>query len=99
MAETKGKLKGWTMRLVAYEANQWISQLFVTGKGRIDPATGEEAVRSLTDLRSLNNTIAYPGHWNQEMPTLAHIKTDVPQWAEYYAEEDVSNAFEEMLTV
>ena len=87
------------MRLVAYEANQWISQLFVKGKGRIDPATGEEAVRFLTDLRSLNNAIAYPGHWNQEMPTLADIKADVPQWAEYYAEEDVSNAFEGMITV
>ena len=99
LAATKEKLRGGSMRLVAYEANQWISQLFVKGKGRIDPATGEEAVRFLTDLRSLNNAIAYPGHWNQEMPTLAHIKADVPQWAEYYAEEDVSNAFEGMITV
>ena len=61
LAATKEKLKGGTMRLVAYEANQWISQLFVKGKGRIDPATGEETVRFLTDLRSLNNAIAYPG--------------------------------------
>ena len=91
---TKAKLKEGTMRLVKYEANQWISQLFVKGKGRIDPVTNEEAVRFLTDLRSLNNAISYPGHWNQEMPTLADIKADVPQWAEYFAEEDVSNAFE-----
>ena len=72
---------------------------FVKGKGRLDPTTGEEAMRFLTDLRSLNNAISYPGHWNQEMPTLADTKADVPQWAEYYAEEDVSNAFEGMLTV
>ena len=96
---TKGKLREGTMRLVKYEANQWISQLFVKGKGRIDPVTNEEAVRFLTDLRSLNNAISYPGHWNQEMPTLADIKADVPQWAEYFAEEDVSNAFEGMHTV
>jgi hypothetical protein len=95
---TKAKLKEGTMRLVKYEANQWISQLFVKGKGRIDPVTNEEAVRFLTDLRSLNDAISYPGHWNQEMPTLADIKADVPQWAEYFAEEDVSNAFEGMQT-
>ena len=47
-------------------------------------------MRFLTDLRSLDNAIAYPGHWNQEMPTLADIKADVPQWSECYAEEDVS---------
>lgn len=62
MAATKEKEKGGTMRLVAYEANQWISQLPVKGKGRIDPATGVEAGRLLTGLRSLNNAIAYPGH-------------------------------------
>ena len=73
---------------MVYEVNQWISQLFVKGKGRIDPATGEEAVRFLTDLSNLNNAIAYPGHWNQEMPTLEDIKADVPQLAKYYAEED-----------
>ena len=33
------------------------------------------------------------------MPTLADIKADVPQWAKYYAEEDVSNASEGMITV
>ena len=101
LAATKEELKGGTMRLqlVAYEANQWISQLFVKEKGKIDPETGEEAVRFLTDLRSLNNAIAYSGHWNQEMSTLADIKADVPQWAEYYAEEDVSNAFEGMITM
>ena len=32
------------------------------------------------------------------MPTLADIKADVPQWAEYYAEEDVPNAFEGVIT-
>ena len=74
-AATKEKLKGGSMRLVAYEANRWISQLFVKGKGRIDPATREEAVRFLTDLRSLNNAIAYPGHWNQKMPALADIES------------------------
>ena len=36
MAATKEKLRGGSTRLVAYEANQWISQLFVKGKGRID---------------------------------------------------------------
>lgn len=30
---------------------------------------------------------------------MADIKADAPQWAEYYAEEDVSNAFEGMITV
>ena len=99
LAATKKKLKGWTMRLVAYEANQWVSQLSVKGKGRIGPATREETGRFLTDWRSLNNAIVYPGHWNQEMPTLAGMKVDVPRWAKYYAEEDVSNAFEGMLTV
>ena len=33
------------------------------------------------------------------MPTLADIKADAPQWTEYYAEEDVPNAFEVMITV
>ena len=51
------------------------------GKGRLDPATGEEAVRFLTDLRSLNNAIACPGHWNQEMPTQfgRDVKADIPR--------------------
>ena len=84
---------------VCYEANQWISQLFVKGKEGIDPMTGEEVVRFLTDLRSLNDAIAYPGHWNQEMSIIADIKANVPQWTEYYAKEDVSNTFEGMITV
>ena len=92
MALIKEKLRGGSMRLVAYEANQWISQLFVKVKGRIDPST----VKFLTDLRSLNNAIAYPDHWNEQMPTL---KADAPQWAEYYAAGDVSNAFEGMITM
>jgi len=64
LAATKLKLKEGTMRLVKYEANQWISQMFIKGKGRVDPATGEEAVRFLSDLRSLNNAIDYPAQWN-----------------------------------
>ena len=99
LAATKLKLREGTMRLVKYEANQWISQMFIKGKGRVDPATGEEAVRFLSDLRSLNSAIDYPAQWNQEMPTLADLRADVPRWAEYFASEDVSNAFEGMSTV
>jgi hypothetical protein len=99
LAATKLKLKEGTMRLVKYEANRWISQMFIERKGRVDPATGEEAVRFLSDLRSLNNAIDYPAQWNQEMPTLADLRADVPRWAEYFASEDVSNAFEGMTTV
>ena len=33
------------------------------------------------------------------MPTLADLRADVPRWAEYFASEDVSNAFEGMTTV
>ena len=59
LAATKEKLKAGTMRLVAYEAHQWITQLFVKGKGRIDPMTGREAARFSTGLRSLDNAIPF----------------------------------------
>ena len=59
LAATKEKLKGGTMRRVAYEAHQWISQMFVKGKGRIDSMTAREAARVLTGLRSSNNMMAF----------------------------------------
>ena len=97
MAATKLKLKDGQLRLVKYSHEQWICQVFAKGKGRIDAMTGEEAVRFLTDLRSLNSAITYPAHWNLEMPTLEALRADVPRWARYFSQEDVSNAFESML--
>ena len=40
-AATKEKMRGGSIRLVAYEANQWISQLFVKSKGKIGGNKGK----------------------------------------------------------
>ena len=68
--------------------------MFVKAKGRQDPLTGEEAVRFLSDLRTLNRSLVYPEHWVQESATLDDLRGEVPSWARYYAMEDISSAFE-----
>jgi hypothetical protein len=108
IAALRQKLKDRSMKLVPYGPDQWIIMMFAKGKGRIDPETGEEAVRFLTDLRQVNAALKWPEHWNDQMATLQALREDVPSWAAWFSAEDISNAFEgidlsdelrEMLTV
>ena len=49
MATMKLKLKEGKLKLKRYDSSMWISPMFVKAKGRVDPLTGEEAVRFLGD--------------------------------------------------
>ncbi len=95
-AAIKQKLSDRTMRLVKYGPEQWISQMFAKAKGRLDSTTKLEAVRLLTDLRALNAALEYAAHWNLEMPTLSNLRYDMPAWAKFFGQGDISNAFESM---
>ena len=70
LAGLKQKFKKKHLRLVKYNENQWISQMLVKFKGRIDPDTLMEAFRALTDLRTINDNIDYPKFWEQMCNTI-----------------------------
>ena len=48
------------MQLVKRERERWIASMFCKGKDRINPDTGLEAIRLLTDFRRLNAAITCP---------------------------------------
>jgi hypothetical protein len=96
LAALRQKLASRKMKLVAYDPESWISSLFVKGKGRLDPETEEEAVRFLTDLRQANAALTWPEHWNEQVPTTDGLRSEVPMWAAWFSQEDVSDAFETM---
>jgi hypothetical protein len=62
LASIRQKLKSGSMKVVPYHYKQWISMLFTKDKKRIDPDTGLQALRFLTDLRSVNSSIDYSGY-------------------------------------
>jgi hypothetical protein len=86
---------GW-LKLVPYDPEAWISMMFVKAKGRVDPETLLEAVRFLTDLRAVNAALDWPAHWMDKCPSIEGVRMGVPWWAEWFAEEDVSDAYEGM---
>jgi hypothetical protein len=86
---------GW-LKLVPYDPKAWISMMFVKAKGRVDPETLLEAVRFLTDLRAVNAALEWPAHWMDKCPSIEAVRMGVPWWAEWFAEEDVSDAYEGM---
>ena len=57
MEAIKEKLRLGSMRLIKYDYKQWVSHMFIKGKGRVDPETQEEAVRFLTDFRAVNGAL------------------------------------------
>ena len=75
---------------------QYISMMFVKFKGRIDPETGMEAWRALNDLRAVNSELDWPKWWEHLTPTIEQMCQQIPAWAEYYAGEDISDAYEGM---
>ncbi len=97
LAGIKKKLGAGSLKLKKYDYRQWISALFVKPKGRVDPDTGEEALRFLTDLRALNNALEWSAHWVEWSPTLENMRESVPKWAKWFFGEDVADAFEHVL--
>ena len=97
LAGLKQKFKKKHLRLVKYNENQWISQMFVKFKGRIDPDTLMEAFRALTDLRTVNDNIDYPKFWEQMCNTIDQMVQTMPEYAEWFASEDISDAYEGMM--
>ena len=63
MTALRDKLEIGSLRLVKYEASQWISPMFVKPKGRQDPITGLELLRFLTDFRAVNQELCWKAHW------------------------------------
>jgi site-specific DNA-cytosine methylase len=92
----KKKLDAGWLKLVPYDSEAWISMMFVKAKGRIDPESGLEAVRFLSDLRPVNSALDWPAHWMDKCPSIEGVRLDVPWWACWFAEEDVSDAYESM---
>ena len=86
------------LKLVRYESNQWIANMFCKGKGRENPETGLEAIRLLTDFRKINAAIAWPKWWTEECPTIDRVKQSIPKTANYFASEDISDAYESART-
>ena len=70
--------------------------MFAKPKVRLDPETNLEAIKLLTGLRALNEALEYAEHWNLEMPTLENLRYDVPSWARFFGQGDISSAFESM---
>ena len=97
LASIRQKVKSWSMRVVPYNYKQRISMLFTKDKKRIDPETGLQALRFLTDLRAVNSSIDYSGHWKQWMPTIEEMRRSIPIWAKRFACEDVKDAFEHVI--
>ena len=70
--------------------------MFVKFKGRFDPETGMEAWRALNDLRAVNSELDWPKWWEHLTPTIEQMCQQIPVWAEYYAGEDISDAYKGM---
>ena len=68
--------------------------MFVKFKGRIE--TGMETCGALNDLRAVNSELGWPKWWEHLTPTIEHMCQQIPIWAEYYAGEDIRDAYEGM---
>jgi site-specific DNA-cytosine methylase len=93
-AELRLRMQRGHIKLVTYSRDQWVSRMFTKGKDRINPETGMEAIRFLTDLRELNKAIQWPSQWGDECPTIEHVTSTIPRDARYYAGEDIKDAYE-----
>ena len=96
LAGLRQRLERRHIRLVQYSEEQYISMMFVKFKGRIDPETEMEAWRALNDLRAVNSELDWPKWWEHITPTIEHMCQQIPAWAEYYAGEDIQDAYEGM---
>ena len=94
MAEIKLRMRRGHIQLVKHEREQWIANMFCKGKDRINPDTGLEAIRLLTDFRRLNAAITWPVQWNEECPTIEGIRQAIPHGSKWFASEDLSDAYE-----
>ena len=74
--------------------------LFAKFKGRIDPEKMMEAWCALIDLRAVNSELDWPKRWEHLTPTIEQMCQQmcqqIPEWVEFYAGEDVSDAYEGM---
>ena len=96
LAGLRQRLERRHIRLVQYSEEQYISMMFVKFKGRIDPETEMEAWRALNDLRAVNSELDWPKWWEHITPTIEHMCQQIPAWAEFYAGEDIQDAYEGM---
>jgi hypothetical protein len=93
-AELKLRLQRGHLKLVTYDRKFWISRMFTKGKDRVNPETGLEAIRFLTDLREVNKAIQWPKQWGDECPTIERVAETIPRSARFFASEDVKDAYE-----
>ena len=94
LAGLRQRLERKHIKLVQYSAEQYISMMFVKFKARIDPETMMEAWRALNDLRAVNSELDWPKWWEHLTPTVEHMCQQIPEWVEFYAGEDVSDAYD-----
>lgn len=93
-AELRLRLERGHIKLVKYSPKAWMSRMFTKLKGRTNPQTGLEAIRFLTDLRTVNSAISWNKYWLDESPTIEKVRTQIPRNARYFASEDISDAYE-----
>ena len=57
VATLRERIGSGVLKLVTYDREQYITMMFCKPKGRIDPETGLEKLRLLTDLRPVNELL------------------------------------------
>lgn len=81
LAEIRLRLERGHLKLVTYQSDQWIAHTFCKNKNRINPETGLDAIRLLTDYRIFNSASWWPPQWNMDCPTIEKIKASIPKTA------------------
>ena len=50
----------------------------------------------MNDLHAVNSELDWPKWWEHLIPTIEQMCQQIPEWVEFYAGENVSNAYEGM---
>jgi hypothetical protein len=73
--------------------HDWVSPLFMKGKGRFDD-DGDEMLRALCDCSVVNAHTVMTSWWSQFKPVMEDFKAQIPHTSTHFTVRDLENAFE-----